>query len=321
MSRITALLNARTYLFALALTIALIIANVVALPDLANPSSYAATLGELAPFALVAVASTPAILSGGGGIDLSIAPLTGLIAVVYVVGLLPHGLGQPEIAIPIALAIGAAIGALNGTLVAVLRYQPVIATLCTFFILSGVAAAIAPTPQFAAPNWANHLAGSVGPVPGAVLSVGIPLLIWLALRRTAFVRTLMAVGGSDTTAFSSGVNIIAVRIAAYTLGGALAAFAAFAVTGLVREADPTLAPQFTLIALAAVALGGTPLGGGRGGLVGPVLGASCIYFIENLLTVLHVNATWLQVVYGGVLVIAVVLSARLTAARSQAVAG
>lgn len=322
MARALGFARGRTYAFSLVLAIALLIANVIALPNFANPSSYAGTLGELAPFALVALASTPSILSGGGGIDVSIGPLMGVISIIYVVDLLPHGLGSPEVSIPLCLLIGAGVGAVNGTLVAVFRYQPVIATLCLYFVLVGVGEKLAPTPRFARANWTNHLASSYGPVPGALVAVGAVLLAWLLLRRTAFVRGLMAVGADDTTAFTAGVNIRAVRIVAYAIGGAMAAVAAFALTGLIRDGDPTIGPQYTLIALAAVALGGTPFGGGRGGLIGSVCGAACIFLIQNLLTFLHVNAEWLQVVYGGVLVIAVVLSSRLApsaAADSDAV--
>ena len=94
-------------------------------------------------------------------------------------------------------------------LVAVLRYQPVIATLCTFFVLAGVIAKIAPNAQERARTSAGltDLADKVGPVPGALLLMAIPLAIWFALSRTAFHRNLYAIGGNDATAFSAGVNV------------------------------------------------------------------------------------------------------------------
>jgi len=318
MARLAPLVRAHTFVFGLVLAVALLIANVIALPAFASPSSYAGTLGELAPFALVAVASTPAILGGGGGIDVSVAPLMGVVSIVFVVELLPNGLGHPAAAIPLALCLGLAVGAVNGLLVTVLRYQPVIATLCTYFVLVGVGQKLAPTPRFAAPNWTDDLAESVGPVPGGLLTIAAPLLVWALLRRTAFARQLLAVGGNDVAAFAAGVDVTAVRVAAYALGGAFAAVAAFALTGLIRDGDPAVGPQYTLVGLAAVVLGGTPLAGGRGGLLGSLLGAICIFLIQNLLTVLHVSPLWPQVIYGGILVAAVVLSARLTS-RSEAV--
>src|SRR5262249_42842406 len=217
------------------------------------------TLAQLAPFALVAAASTPSIISGGGGIDISIAPLTGLIGVVYVVELLPNGLGRPIAAIPIALGIGIGVGAINGLMVARLRYPPVVATLGAYFVLVGVAQRIAPTPRFATPNWTDRLAGSFAHVPGGALTIALPLVVWILLGRTAFLRQLRAVGGNDAAAFTAGVDVAAVRVAAYALGGAFAAIGAFALTGLIRDGDATVGPQYTLVALAAVVLGGTPL--------------------------------------------------------------
>jgi ribose transport system permease protein len=143
----------------------------------------------------------------------------------------------------------------------------------------------------------------------------VPLLIWMVLRRTAYLKTLYAVGGDDVTAFSAGVNVAAVRVLAYTLGGVFAAIGGIALTALIQSADSSNSTQYTLVAIAAVALGGTSLGGGRGGLACSILGAACIYLIQNLLDSLHVSTLWLQVVYGGLLLFAVVLGARLAAGR------
>ena len=98
--------------------------------------------------------------------------------------------------------------------------------------------------------------------------MAIPVAIWLALSRTASIAVLYAVGGNDATAYSAGVNVAAVRIAAYALGGLFAAVAGIALTALVLSTQTAGVAQYTLIALAAVALGGTPLGGGRGGMLG-----------------------------------------------------
>src|SRR5881628_1084454 len=119
-------MSRRDHLFALGLVVVLLIANIVALPKFAAPSWWPQELAGFAPFALIAMASTPSVLSGGGGIDISLGPLMTLVNVVLVTGLLPHGLGSPFVAVPVLLLLGAAIGALNGFFVAVLRYQPVI---------------------------------------------------------------------------------------------------------------------------------------------------------------------------------------------------
>jgi ribose transport system permease protein len=151
-------------------------------------------------------------------------------------------------------------------------------------------------------------------IPGALILMAIPVVIWLVLSRTSFHRVLYAVGGNDATAYSAGVNVAAVRIAAYALGGLFAAVAGIALTALVLSTQTASVASYTLVALAAVALGGTPLGGGRGGLLGSILGAICIFEMQTALSALGVSSSWNQVVYGGLLVVGVLVGARLQAA-------
>jgi ribose transport system permease protein len=294
----------------------LIIANIIAQPSFGAPSNWPEQLAAVAPLALVAMASTPAVISGRGGLDISIGPLAILINVVLVNKLLGQGVTSVWVCVPIVLALGALVGAINGFLVAVLRYQPVIATLCTFFVVTGLSLSMGAA-DTAAPsgNWTIDLASSVGPIPGALILMGVPAAIWLGLGRTAYVKNLYAVGGNDVTAFASGTNVVGTRILAYTLGGLIAAFAGIAITAYLQSSAGTGASQYTLIALAAVALGGTDFGGGRGGLLGSALAAFTIYLAQDLILALRVPPTWLQVVYGGLLVVGLGLAALKTKQR------
>src|SRR5258708_4593753 len=262
-------------------------------------------LANVAPVAIAAIASAPSMI--GGGFDLSISPLMCLTKCVFVVWLAPHGLGG-AISVPIMLGLGLAVGALNGLLIIALRVQPIVVTLAMYFSLQGVDLLIAPNPvSLSSTGWVRHLAASVGPVPGGLLTIGIPMLIWVGLRFVPFRRLLYAVGSNDATAFSSGVNVNVVRVASYALGGFFAGFGGLALTGLVSSADSSNATEYALVAIAAVVLGGTPLVGGRGGLLGPLLGAFSIYLLQNLLATFAINPAYLQIVYGGILVVAVVL--------------
>ena len=310
-ARVLRIMSQRPASFAVALAVLLLIANIVAQPDFIAPDQIAPTLGTMAPFVIVGMASTLAFLSGGGGIDLSIAPLMGLVNIVLVTVFFGTTFGSPLLAVPILLALGALVGAINGVMVARLRYPPVIATLGTFFVLAGLDLRLVPNPVTAGDNWTNHLADSIGPVPGAVLTIGLPLLLWIGLRRTPYVQSLLAVGDQDATAFSAGMDVNAVRISAYALGGLIAAVGGIALTGLVRSADAQVFNNYILVALAAVALGGTNLAGGRGGLFPSMMGATCIFLLENLLTSLHASAYFIEVAYGGVLFVAVLFGSRI----------
>ena len=312
LTQVIRFLRTRPYAFALVLFVLLLIANIIAQPSFAGPSNWPETLAIFAPFAIAALASTPAIMSGGGGIDISIGPLMTVIDMVIVADLLPHGLGAPWVVVPICLVLGAGVGAINGTLVTVLRFQPVVATLCMNFILTGLATQIegGSTPQ-GSTWWTDDLAGSFGPIPGGLISIGVVLAIWYGLSRTAYLKNLYATGGDDAAAFSAGVDVTRVRILAYTTGGLFAGIGGLALMSVLMEGEASDATMYTLVALAAVALGGTAFTGKRGSLIGTLLGAACMYLITNVLSAARVPDTWTDAIYGGLLVIAVIFSAGL----------
>src|SRR5579871_6260465 len=297
-----------SFTFGLILAAGLLIANI-----LTESGGFGLTnqLADVAPLAIAALASAPAII--GGGFDISISPLIFVLNSVFIVWLAPAGLGGWE-SVPIILGFGLAVGAINGLVIVFLRVQPVVVTLAAYFILQGVDLDMSPQPQALPGNggWTTHLAGTIIGIPGAVFTIGLPLLIWIGLGFVPFRRYLYAIGSNETTAFSSGVNVNVVRVASYALGGLFAGFAALALTGLVSTTNAPQSTEYTLPAIAAVALGGTSLAGGRGGLFGALYGAFAIYLLQNLLATLQIDPAYLQIVYGGVLVIAVVFGGYLT---------
>jgi ribose transport system permease protein len=314
--------RSRPWLFAGLLSLALLIANVLAQPDFAKPSNWPGQLATMAPLVLVAFASTPAIVSGGGGLDLSMGPLAVLCNVLLIQKLLPGALHSAVEGVVVLVLLGAAVGAINGFLVAVLRYQPVIATLCMTFVITGVNLKLGATSNPVGNNWTQALADKVvGPVPGALVLMLVPVVIWMLLARTAFHRNLYAVGGNDVTAFSAGLNVPLTRIAAYSIGGVFAAFGGIALTALVQASLAQLTFFYILVSLSAVALGGTPLSGGRGGLRGSFFGAAALYLMQTLLSSLSVSPDWLNVVYGLMLLVGVIVGARAMLTRPGMKAG
>ena len=298
-------LRTHGFLFALVLSIGLFIGNVIALPAFVSVGNWDVNLGAFAPFAILAVASTPAIMTGAGGLDLSIAPIANLVNVVLCVELLPRDyLSSPWLAIPIVLALSTAIGVFNGFVISVLRVPAVVTTVGMLLILLGVNAKVAPVPAVVSEPWVKALHGDLGPIPWALILIAIPLVLWALTRLTPFYSTLYLVGGNAATAFSAGVNVTAVKIVAYGTGGLFAGIGGLAITAVFLSDDPNIGFQYALIAMAAVAIGGTPIGtGGRGGVLGSMLGAAVIYLLQNLLIVSHVSNAWLQVVYGALLIV------------------
>lgn len=306
------LLNRYSFGFALLLTVSLLVTNLI---QGGWNFGWSDQLANLAPIAVAAMASTPAIISGGGGFDLSISPLMFFCGEVFVVWLVPHGMGGWA-SVPIVLLIGAGVGMVNGLLIIGLRVQPVVATLSMYFILIGADLEVAPNVQYLNSSWVHELATSVGPIPGAVFTLGIPILIWFALGLIPYKRTLYAVGSNDASAFASGVNVAVVRVAAYALGGLYAGVGSLALIGVEFSANASDSTSYTLLAIASVALGGTSLWGGRGGLFGSLLGAASIYLLGDVLQTLQVDPSYNQVMYGVMLILAVILSG--VAARQKA---
>lgn len=291
--------------FALVLLIVLLAINLMLNPTRFQIANWGTLIGLAAPLIGAAVASAPVILAGRGGIDISVGPLMGFVnAIVIQVLFLRAGIASPFVIIPAALLLGATVGAANGFMATVLRIQPIVATLGSYLILAGVTLTILPAPIGPAPAWLKSMAGPLSIIPLAAI-----FLLWWAVRRTPYYDQLMAVGSDDRAAYTAGVPVTKVRFIAYVLTGVLAGIAGLMLTALIGSADPNIGPTYTLIAIAAVALGGVSLAGGKGGLVGAAIGAIDIFLLQSLLTAFNVSTYVLQVAYGTVLVVAVILTA------------
>lgn len=307
---------ARNAGFALILLAILLAVNLLLNPVRFQPSGWGALIGLAAPLIGAAAASTPVILAGRGGIDISVGPLMGFVnAIVIQTLVLKLGISSPFIIIPAALLVGAAVGAANGFMATILRIQPIVATLGAYLILTGITLTILPAPIGPAPQWLKAMAGTWSIVPLAAI-----FLFWWAVRQTPYYDQLMAVGSDDRAAYTAGVPVTKVRFIAYVMTGLLSGVAGLMLTALIGSADPNIGATYTLIAIAAVALGGVSLAGGKGGLVGAAIGAIDIFLLQSLLTAFNVSTYVLQIAYGAILVVAVMLTAvqeRLTARRAR----
>lgn len=306
-------LRTHYYLLALVIAVAFYIVATVSLGTPLGPEK----LAIFAPLIFAAIASTPSILSGGGGIDLSIGPNLVLANLLIVAVFIPRGM-VPAVAVVLAVLVSALVGALNGALAVLLRLSPVVVTLAMYFVLIGTNQKLAPTPVTLADNPLRGLASTWGGVlPWSLLLILLPLVMWGVGSRTRLGRSVLAVGGSDATAFSAGVNVPLVRIGAYAFGGFIAGLGGVALTALVSSADAGTSSSYTLVAIAAVALGGTSMLGGRGGLLGSAIGAICVSLIQSVLSGLQLPTSLLKIVYGGLLLASIMLSAVLLTVRKD----
>jgi ribose transport system permease protein len=265
----------------------------------------------------LSIGMTMIILSGG--IDLSVGSVLAF-AGAFAAGLLKNGLSVPGSdhvlqftvlgAIVGGIAVGAALGWVNGVMITRFRLPPFVATLGMLSAARGLTRL-----------WTGGFPiTDLGPdftYMGIGYWLGVPLPVWISAalvaafvvvaRRTRFGRYLYAVGGNERAAKLSGVNVERVKRRVYLLGGALAGVAGLLATARQNAADPKIGVGYELDSIAAVVIGGTSLSGGRGSILGTVLGCLIIGVLNNGLVLLGVSPDWQLVVKGGVILFAVAI--------------
>lgn len=253
---------------------------------------------------LLAIGQTLVILSGGGGIDLSVAAVAAAAAIVGAT----YAASGLAVVIIVSLAVGAFFGLINGLGVTTAGLQPFIITLATLSIARGVGFELTNAqPLFLDLDGLSYLSqGDIGPIPVPIFIFGAAVIIGqIVLSRTIFGRNLYAVGGNEDAAYASGINVKAYRIGVYVLSGLLAGMAGVLGMAQLNTADPNFAQGYELSAIAAVVLGGAALAGGRGTIIGTLVGVLIIAFLSNLLNLLSVNP-WTTLMVTGLIVIVVV---------------
>jgi ribose transport system ATP-binding protein len=258
--------------------------------------------------ALVAMAQTLVVLTGG--FDLSagmILTMTSCLASVLVNG--PPG--QVGLGVIAVLLCGLAAGAINATIVVLGRIQPIIATLATGAIYFGIALLLRPSPGGdVSEDLSNALTYDLGGIPTTfLLLVSILVFVWWPFRNSVVGRSCYAVGSAEGAAYMSGLAIGRSRFAAYSLAGLLAAAGGLALSliSLSGEASASQGGFYTLNSIAAVAIGGTSLFGGSGGMLGSILGAFILRTISDLLFVFNAPPLWQPLFQGFILLGAVCL--------------
>lgn len=271
------------------------------------------------PVAFAATGQAIAVISGG--IDLSIGSvmaLTNVTAAVLLAG------AAPELSVPVVLLVlllGMLIGAINGTLIVISRVPDIVVTLAMLFVWAGAALLVLGTPGGGSAPWLREItSGSIGIdlVPRAlVLLLVIVGVIWIPVRRSRLGLSIYAIGSNQLAAFRSGVNVGRTKIAAYVLTGLFASLGGLALTASTGIGTPIAGP-YLLLSVAAVVLGGVSLAGGRGGLLGPIVGIYILGLIRADLTFFGMLPALSTVIQGVIMVVVVMVGAYLTLRRRAA---
>src|SRR3954451_22314094 len=293
--------------------LAIVIVFAVLSPNFLTKANLLNVLQQSSINACVALGMTLVIITGG--IDLSVGP-TAAIAAVAAAVLMAAGV-PIVVAIPAALLFGIAAGVLNGVLVAYGGLQPFIVTLGTLSLYRATALIYTGgNPIFGIPPAFRALFNtSLFGIPNPVVIVAIlALVIWVLLNKTPLGEYFLAVGGNEEASHIAGVPVAMTKIASYSISGGLAAVAGLILVGRLGAADPTLGNLWELDAIAAAAVGGASLMGGKGSIVGTLLGAIILGSLRNGLTLLNVQAFY-QLLATGLIIIAAMLIDRATRGR------
>lgn len=297
----------------LGLIILIIIVSVLN-PSFLEPLNILNLLRQVSINALIAFGMTFVILTGG--IDLSVGSILALSSA-FIANMLVSGF-EPILAIIIGCFLGGMMGMINGLMITQGKMAPFIATLATITIFRGL------TLVYTDGNPITGLGDSMTfqllgrgyqfgiPVPAITMIITFAVL-WVILHKTSFGRKTYAIGGNVKAAIVSGIKVSRFKIMIYSLAGLFSALAGAILTSRLNSAQPTAGTSYELDAIAAVVLGGTSLSGGRGRIVGTLIGALIIGTLNNGLNLLGVSSFYQMVVKGIVILIAVLIDRKKSA--------
>jgi ribose transport system permease protein len=293
--------------------IALVVVFSLASPNFMQTQNILAILQATSVNGVLAIAATLVIITGG--IDLSVGTLMTFCAVIAGVILTYFGMPLP-LGVLGAILAGTAVGLVSGTVIAKLKVPPFIATLGMMLILKGLSLVISgtrpiyfnDTPGFTQISQGSIIGAVIPglPIPNGVLILfAVALLAAFVLGKTALGRYTFALGSNEEAVRLSGVNVDRWKIAVYATAGSICGVAGLLIASRLNSAQPALGQGYELDAIAAVVIGGTSLSGGRGTVLGTLIGALIISVLANGLRILSVAQEWQTVVTGTIIILAV----------------
>ncbi len=289
---------------ALALSVVLFFVAGAVQPGFFN-LDQAVNIVRLAAFlGIIAAGQTLVIIAGGEGIDLSVANVVTLGAILTF--MVSGGASERLLlGVVVALAVGAVIGLVNGLGIVGLSIPPLVMTLGMAGVVKGTILAVTQgnIPGGVPPLLARVVTGRLFGVPGILfIWLLFALAMWFVLERTTYGKRLFAVGVNRRTAHLSGVNVPATVVLTYTLSGLLAALGGVLLLGFTQRVFLSLGDSYLFPSIAAVVVGGTVLAGGRGSYYGTMAGALVLTMAESLLRAMRMGEAYQLIVFGLILV-------------------
>lgn len=282
------------------------------------------TFDQLQPLTYAALAQTLVIITGG--VDLSVGATIGLANCVAATYMVPIGeaLSSPALGIIVVsiltLLTGLLTGLFNSLFIVKGHVQPMVVTLATSFVYTGIGLYIRPTSGGEVYKSFAQLSRYIGntKIPMSLVWLLLAaLVIWIPVRRSRFGQSVFAIGGNEASTFASGINVEKTKMKVYVFSGLMCALGGLILTAYNQSGSATGCESATMNAVAASVLGGTALTGGKGGYTGTVAGVIIYSLILGLLIFWGVNAYYQSLFKGAILIVAVGINMldRITFAR------
>lgn len=269
-------------------------------------SNWMNILQQAAINGCIAIGMTMVIITGG--IDLSVGSIIAFSSMIMA-QMMDAGV-TPWLAVVLGMLMGAGAGALNGVLISYLNLQPFLVTMGSMSLFRGLTLIISdglPVRGFSSPfvNFMSSL-NAVFPIPIIILLV-FAAVIYLVIRYSRFGQHLFAIGGNEEATRLSGINTRTVKIITYALSGFAASLAGLIYLGRLAAADPQAGASYEMNAIAAAAIGGASLAGGKGSIVGTIIGVLILQALNNGLTLCNVQSFYQTFAIGLIIIVATII--------------
>jgi ribose/xylose/arabinose/galactoside ABC-type transport system permease subunit len=292
-------------LSALIVLVVLVIVFAISAPGFTNPANIQSIFAVVAVTACIAIGQNLIILAGE--IDVSLGSVLALAG--FCAGFVGLGTGSIVLTVLTAVAVGALAGLVNGLLVGFTPVPSIVVTLGTLYAFQGAALLVSDSRNIVGLGAEPSVLGSgmLFGIPHSVLTLTVVFVLVLVVRRnTRWGRDLVALGGNPVAARTMGVPVPRVLITTFVVAGALTGVAAVIYLGQLGGIQNSIVNGTTILqVVAAVAIGGTSIDGGRGTDAAPILGALIISVVSAGIVILGVPGDWVPLVYGVALLLAV----------------
>ena len=296
-----------TYFFPLAGLVAVCLVMIVTTDNFFSADNFLNIARQVSINAIIAIGMTCAILTGG--IDLSVGAVMALSGTLMA-GMMVNGV-PPAAAIPLGLGVGLAFGLFNGFFVAYAGMPPIIVTLATMGIARGIA--LIYTGGYPIDGLPEMFAffgrGSVLGIQTPIITMFIfYILAYLLLDHTPIGRYIYAIGGNEEATRLSGVRVSRYKLLVYSLSGLMCALAGLVLSSRLMSGQPNAGVAFEMDAIAAVVMGGTSISGGRGSIIGTLIGAMMLGVLNNGLNMMGVSPYVQNIIKGLIILFAIYIS-------------